>query len=111
MTGGGGIIIKYILDFLSKSWQGHRMMINQEERIVHDPKARLIKAVLERAVLDLTEPNQYVTDEDVYTAKKLISSCVLDEMIESSDLDLCANVVRNKLRIPRDRIADKDYGE
>ena len=86
------------------------MMTKQEERIVHDPKARLIKAVLERAVLDITEPNAQVEDEDVYTAKKLISSCVLDEMIESSDLDLCASVVRNRLRIPRDRNADKDYG-
>ncbi|NBR62682.1 MAG: hypothetical protein EBT86_13885, partial [Actinobacteria bacterium] len=90
MTGGGRIFIKYILDFFAKSWQGLAMMINIEERIVTDPPARLLKAVLERAVLDLTEPNQYVTDEDTYTAKKLISSCVLDEMIESSNLDLCA---------------------
>ena len=110
MTGGGRIIIKYILDFLPKSWQGCAMMNSQEERIVHDPKARLIKAVLERAVLDLVETNNQVEDEDVYTAKKLISSCVLDEMIESSDLDLCASVVRTKLRIPRDKMADRDYG-
>ena len=86
------------------------MMINLQERIIDDPKAHLIKAVLERAVLDLTEPNDQVTDDDVYTAKKLISSCVLDEMIESSNLDLCANLVRIKLRIPRNKSADHDYG-
>ena len=111
MAGGGRIFIKYILDFLSKSWHALAMMINIEERIVTDPPARLLKAVLERAVLDITEPNQYVTDEDTYTAKKLISSCVLDEMIESSNLDLCASVVRNRLRIPRDKTSDLDYGE
>lgn len=86
------------------------MMINQQERFVTDPKARLLMAVLERAVLDIVEPNNQVEDEDVHTAKKLISSCVLDEMIESSDLDLCASVVRTKLGIPRDKVADRDYG-
>jgi hypothetical protein len=85
-------------------------MMMQQERIICDPKAKLLTAVLERAVLDITEPNSQVEDEDVYTAKKLISSCVLDELIESSDLDLCASVVRNRLRIPRDKNADKDYG-
>ena len=85
-------------------------MIDQQERIVTDPPARLLKAVLERAVLDIVEPNQYVDEEDTYTAKKLISSCVLDEMIESSNLDLCASVVRSKLGIARDKTSDIDYG-
>lgn len=110
MAGGGRIFIKYILDFLSKSWHAFAMITNISDRIVHDPPARLIKAVLERAVLDLVEPNKYVDEEDTYTAKKLISSCVLDEMIESSNLDLCASVVRNRLRIPRDKTSDLDYG-
>ena len=111
MAGGGRIFIKYILDTFAYFCQNKGMMIDQQERIVTDPPARLLKAVLERAVLDITEPNQYVTDEDTYTAKKLISSCVLDEMIESSNLDLCASVVRNRLRIPRDKTSDRDYGD
>lgn len=75
-----------------------------------DPQALLLKAVLEQAVVDLVEPNQYVDEEARTTAKRLISSCVLDEIIESSGLNLCANVVRQKLKIPRDRKSDYYYG-
>ena len=87
-----------------------RMMQANQPRSVDDPEGLLCKAILEQAVIDLVQPNQYVDEEDTYTAKKLISSCVLDEMIESSNLDLCASVVRSKLGIARDKTSDIDYG-
>ena len=75
-----------------------------------DPEGLLLKAGLEQAVVDLVMPNQYVDDEARTTARRLISSCVLDELIESSGLDLCPSVVRQKLKIKRDRKSDYYFG-
>ena len=88
-----------------------KMMQANKPRFVDDPEGLLCKAILEQAVVDLVEPNQYVDEEARTTARRLISSCVLDELIETSNLDLCANVVRQKLKIPRDRRSDYYYGE
>lgn|GEM_PF-2512603 len=82
-----------------------------QPRYVEDPEALLCKAILEQAVMDLVQPNQTVDDEATATAQRLISSCVLDELIESSGMNLCANVVRQKLKIPRDRKSDYYFGE
>jgi hypothetical protein len=87
-----------------------KMMQANRPRFVDDPAGLLLKAILEQAVVDIKEPNQYVDKEAHITAKKLISSCVLDEIIESSNLNLCASVVRQRLKIPRNENADYDYG-
>ena len=83
----------------------------QQPRYVDDPEGLLCKAILEQAVVDLVQPNQYVDEEARVTARRLISSCVLDELIETSNMNLCANVVRQKLKIPRDRTSDYYFGE
>lgn len=88
-----------------------RMMQANQPRSVDDPEGLLCKAILEQAVVDLVQPNQYVDEEARTTAKRLISSCVLDELIETSGLNLCASVVRQKLKIPRDRKSDYYFGE
>lgn len=85
-------------------------MHSTKSRFVDDPAELLLKAILEQAVVDIKEPNQSLDKEDHLTAKKLISSCVLDELIESSNLNLCASVVRQRLKIPRNENADYDYG-
>lgn len=88
-----------------------RMMQANQPRSVEDPEGLLCKAILEQAVIDLVQPNQYVDEEARTTAKRLISSCVLDELIETSGMNLCASVVRQKLKIPRDRKSDYYFGE
>lgn len=79
-------------------------------RVVDDPAELLLKAILEQAVMDIVQPNQSVDKEAHGTAIKLISSCVLDELIESSNLNLCPSVVRQRLKISRNENADYDYG-
>lgn len=103
----------FLLDILTKIGQGVRMkmMQAQQPRYVDDPEGLLCKAILEQAVVDLVQPNQYVDEEARVTARRLISSCVLDELIETSNMNLCANVVRQKLKIPRDRTSDYYFGE
>ena len=103
----------FLLDILTKIGQGVRMkmMQAQQPRYVDDPEGLLCKAILEQAVVDLVQPNQYVDEEARTTARRLISSCVLDELIETSNMNLCANVVRQKLKIPRDRTSDYYFGE
>lgn len=105
-------LVKSNLDNFMKIMQPitMRMIVERGPRHVEDPQAMLLKAVLEQAVVDLVQPNQYVDDEARTTAKRLISSCVLDELIESSGLNLCASVVRQKLKIKRDRKSDYYYG-
>lgn len=79
-------------------------------RVVDDPAELLLKAILEQAVMDIVQPNQSVDKEAHGTAIKLISSCVLDELIESSGMQLNAHVVRQRLKIPRDKTSDYYYG-
>ena len=87
-----------------------KMMHANQVRVVDDPAELLLKAILEQAVMDIVQPNQSVDKEAHLTAIKLISSCVLDEIIESSDLNLCPSVVLQRLKIPRNELADYDYG-
>jgi len=112
LAGEGTIFIKYNLDILEIIRQPARMKMMQANqiRVVDDPAGLLLKAILEQAVMDIVEPNQYVDKEAHTTAKKLISSCVLDELIESSGLELNAHVVRQRLKIARDKTSDYYYG-
>lgn len=86
------------------------MIVERGPRHVEDPQGLLLKAVLEQAVVDLVQPNQYVDEEARTTARRLISSCVLDELLESSGINLCPNVIRQKLKIKRDRKSDYYFG-
>jgi hypothetical protein len=101
-----------VLDIFAKIPQTMimRMIKDNTVRYVDDPQSFLLKAVLEQAVVDLVQPNQYVDEEARTTARRLISSCVLDELVESSGLNICPSLIRQKLKIKRDRKSDYYYG-
>jgi hypothetical protein len=104
--------LNYVLDIFAKIPQTMimRMIKDNTVRYVDDPQSFLLKAVLEQAVVDLVQPNQYVDEEARTTARRLISSCVLDELVESSGLNICPSLIRQKLKIKRDRKSDYYYG-
>ena len=79
-------------------------------RYVDNPEARLLEALLTQAVMDIQKPSRLCDEAQEKTARNLIASGVLEEILESGGLQVCPNAMRERLGVPRNRLVDESYG-